>query len=50
MTLAALTMGLGVLVVAAVTLKLLDDAAFQGAPFLVVAAGILAGGAVSLLR
>jgi hypothetical protein len=50
MTLASIAMGLGVLIVAAVTLKLLNDTAFQGAPFLVVAAGVLAGGAVSLLR
>lgn len=50
MTLAALAMGLSVLIVAAVALKLLNDAGSQGAPFLVIAAGVLASGAVSLLR
>jgi|GraSoiStandDraft_28_1057319.scaffolds.fasta_scaffold4319423_1 hypothetical protein len=50
MRLELLGTALGVLVVAAVAVNFLNDAGFQDAPVLVIAAGILASGAVTLLR
>lgn len=48
--LAPLAMTLGVFVVAALSAKFLNDAGFESAPIIVIAAGLLAGSAVTLLR
>jgi hypothetical protein len=43
-------MALGVFIMAALSVKFLNDAGFEAAPIIVIAAGLLAGSAVALLR
>ena len=50
MKLAPLAVALGVFIVAAVSVRALNEVGFENAPFMVLAAGLLAGSAVAFLR
>ena len=43
-------MALGVVIVAAVSVRVLNAAGFEDAPLIVIAAGLLAGSAIAFLR
>lgn len=45
-----LTLGLSVFLVAALSVRLLDYAGFEHAPFVVLVAGLIAGGVVAIFR